>query len=323
MFDENKVAILIPLYNDAPNIARAIRSAVEQKVPDSTSVEVIVVDDCSTDNGPDIAENMAATLPNLKVIRQAQNAGPSAARNCAVQQTNAAWFTPLDSDDFMTSSRISDLLMEARTKDLDWVADNLLMSSEDTPEEVERVLWPDKPEGDVRLTTELFVNQSYATKIERSELGFIKPLIHRRCLGDTSRPYRDELRFGEDFELYTRLLMSGAKADLVDAKGYYLVRRKGSASHSQSGRDHQRLVRINREMLKYPGLTHMDRRAILGHLKYSERELAWWKMIEAVREKNPVKAFGAMMVSPTATLHVIGNLARQLGERANRRRSKA
>ena len=45
MLDENKIAIVIPLYNDAPNIERAIRSAVEQKVPDTIAVEVIVVDE--------------------------------------------------------------------------------------------------------------------------------------------------------------------------------------------------------------------------------------------------------------------------------------
>ena len=236
MLDENKIAIVIPLYNDAPNIERAIRSAVEQKVPDTVAVEVIVVDDCSSDEGPEIAKRMARTIPNLTFVQQAQNSGPSAARNCAIRQTDAAWFTPLDSDDFMLPTRIAGLLDEARARDLDWVADNLLMSSEDTPEEVERVLWPDKPEGAVRLTTELFVKQSYDVDIERSELGFIKPLINRRCLGDASRPYRDQLRFGEDFELYTRLLMSGAKADLVDPEGYYLVRRRGSASHSQSAR---------------------------------------------------------------------------------------
>ena len=319
MLDENKIAIVIPLYNDAPNIERAIRSAVEQKVPDTVAVEVIVVDDCSSDEGPEIAKRMARTIPNLTFVQQAQNSGPSAARNCAIRQTDAAWFTPLDSDDFMLPTRIAGLLDEARARDLDWVADNLLMSSEDTPEEVERVLWPDKPEGAVRLTTELFVKQSYDVDIERSELGLIKPLINRRCLGDASRPYRDQLRFGEDFELYTRLLMSGAKADLVDPEGYYLVRRRGSASHSQSGRDHQRLVEISREMLNYPSLTRTDRRALLGHLRYSERELAWWTMIEAVRERNPAKAIRALVISPLATLHVIGNLARQAGARVSSR----
>ena len=113
--------------------------------------------------------------------------------------------------------------------------------------------------------------------------------------------------------------MSGAKADLVDPEGYYLVRRKGSASHSQSGRDHQRLVKISREMLNYPSLTLTDRRALLGHLRYSERELAWWTMIEAVRERNPTKVIRALVISPSATLHVIGNLARQAIARVSSR----
>ncbi|CAN0505121.1 unnamed protein product, partial [Scytosiphon promiscuus] len=79
MLDENKIAIVIPLYNDAPNIERAIRSAVEQKVPDTVAVEVIVVDDCSSDEGPEIAKRMARTIPNLTFVQQSQNSGPSAA----------------------------------------------------------------------------------------------------------------------------------------------------------------------------------------------------------------------------------------------------
>ena len=161
MLDENKIAIVIPLYNDAPNIERAIRSAVEQKVPDTVAVEVIVVDDCSSDEGPEIAKRMARTIPNLTFVQQAQNSGPSAARNCAIRQTDAAWFTPLDSDDFMLPTRIAGLLDEARARDLDWVADNLLMSSEDTPEEVERVLWPDKPEKTRLLPEVNRLSQSY------------------------------------------------------------------------------------------------------------------------------------------------------------------
>ncbi|KCZ54399.1 hypothetical protein HY29_14165 [Hyphomonas beringensis] len=313
--DEKKVAIVIPLYNDAPNIERAIRSACEQKLPDGLSVEVIVVDDCSQDGGPDIVDSLTSEFSNLKFYRQSKNGGPSAARNRALKETDAAWFTPLDSDDFMEQSRIADLHAIAEEKQLDLVADNLLMSSEATPNQVERELWPDKPAGPIQLSASFFVNRSYDVDVERSELGFIKPLIHRAKLKDPSAPYVEDLRFGEDFELYTRMLLDGASAMLVDPAGYYLVRRSGSASHSQAGKDHQRLARICRQMLKRPDLSALERRAIRGHLDYSEKEWATWTLIEGARKRDMMACAKALFISPVAAGHVI----QLLGQKALKR----
>ena len=216
IYDEKKVAIVIPLFNDSGNIGRAIESAVAQQMPDGYTHKIIVVDDCSTDDSAAVAEQLCSHYPNLRVYRQQMNGGPSVARNRALSETDAAWFTPLDSDDLMRETRVAELLRVALERDLDMVADNLLMTSEDSPKETMRTLWPEKPEGPIDLTASYFIDHSYNMETERSELGFLKPLIHRRCLGGRVAPYRDDLRFGEDFELYTRLLLDGARAQLVD-----------------------------------------------------------------------------------------------------------
>ena len=57
-YDENKVAIIIPLYNDAANIARALESATAQVMPEGVTLEIFVVDDGSSDEGPEIAEDL-------------------------------------------------------------------------------------------------------------------------------------------------------------------------------------------------------------------------------------------------------------------------
>ncbi len=306
--DPHKIAIVIPLYNDAPNIERAIASALAQTLPAPYTREVFVVDDCSTDNGCDLAERMAETQPDLTIIRQSVNQGPSAARNAALALTDAGWFTPQDSDDFVEPDRLSKLLAIALDNELDWVADNLLISMQATPQQVERPLWPEKPDGPVVLTAPFFVRRSFDNETARSELGFLKPLFNRQALAGGPEPYRNDLRFGEDFELYTRLLLDGTKAWLVDPCGYYLVQRENSASHSQAGRDHRRLARISSDMSKLPGLPQDTRRALRDHADYSRKEAAMWSLIDGVRARNPRLALLAFGFSPGASLHVLREL---------------
>ena len=315
-FDTNKIAVIIPLYNDAQNIERATLSALSQNVPEGYSLEIHIVDDCSTDDGPDRARHLADTHEQVFFHQQAVNTGPSAARNLALAATDAAWFTPLDSDDLIEPQRISRLLDIALRENMDLVADNLLISMESTPKMAERPLWPDKPEGLVPLTASLFVERSFDVEIPRSELGYLKPLINRASTNLGARPYIDALRFGEDFELYTRMLLNGAKACLVDPLGYYLVCRQGSASHTQSGRDHERLARISRQMLKRPNITSAEKTALRRHAIYSEKEAAWWRMIGAVKQRSPGMMVSAFSFSPAASIHVIRNLGKEVIRRS-------
>ncbi|RAN35956.1 glycosyltransferase family 2 protein [Hyphomonas pacifica] len=315
-FDTNKIAIIVPLYNDAENIERAVLSAVSQDVPAGYSIEIHIVDDCSTDDGPAVARRLADAHDQVFFLQQDVNMGPSAARNLALEKTDAAWFTPLDSDDIIEPQRIARLLEIALREEMDLVADNLLISMESTPDKAERPLWPGKPEGVVALTASLFVERSFDVEIPRSELGYLKPLINRASTHLGARPYIDALRFGEDFELYTRILLNGAKACLVDPLGYYLVCREGSASHTQSGRDHERLACISRQMLKHPGITPGARSALRRHAIYSEKEAAWWRMIDAVKQRKLGLMLSAFAFSPAASLHVIGNLGKEVIRRS-------
>lgn len=85
-----RIATVIPAYNAAGTIAKAIASAQDQQRPPD---EIIVVDDGSTD---DTAAVAAAT--GVRVIRQA-NGGPASARNAGIDSTSAEWIAFLDADD--------------------------------------------------------------------------------------------------------------------------------------------------------------------------------------------------------------------------------
>ena len=86
--------VVVPLYNSSKTIVRAIESVLAQTYPPE---RVIVVDDCSTDDGPDLVRSMKATT--VEVIAMPANSGPSPARNQGVRQASTEWIAFLDADD--------------------------------------------------------------------------------------------------------------------------------------------------------------------------------------------------------------------------------
>jgi glycosyltransferase involved in cell wall biosynthesis len=88
-----KVSIVIPLYNKAPYVERALASIGAQSF---TDFEVIVVDDGSTDNGPAIVRGRSD--PRIRLLTQS-NAGPGPARNTGIAAAAGEFITFLDADD--------------------------------------------------------------------------------------------------------------------------------------------------------------------------------------------------------------------------------
>ena len=89
------VSVIVPLYNAAPYISEALASIVASAY---RPIEVVVVDDGSTDNSLTVAQAFAATHPEVRVLHQ-PNAGVSAARNHAIREAQGEWILPVDADD--------------------------------------------------------------------------------------------------------------------------------------------------------------------------------------------------------------------------------
>jgi glycosyltransferase involved in cell wall biosynthesis len=98
------VSIIIPLYNKGQYVARALNSILAQT---HQNFEIIVVDDGSTDNGPEIVNSYVDN--RLRLIRQA-NAGPGAARNRGIQSSQTPLLAFLDADDEWMPNFLSELV---------------------------------------------------------------------------------------------------------------------------------------------------------------------------------------------------------------------
>jgi hypothetical protein len=88
------VSVVIPVHNREATVERAISSALAQTLD---HIEIIVVDDASTDGTADVVDRMAD--PRIRRIRHESNLAASAARNTGVDAANGAYVAFLDSDD--------------------------------------------------------------------------------------------------------------------------------------------------------------------------------------------------------------------------------
>lgn len=98
--DTPVVSVIIPCFNGSEVLARSIESALAQDWP---GVEVIVVDDGSTDDSASIAESYG---DRVRCIRQA-NGGPAAARNAGIRGARGVFFQFLDADDHIAPDKLS------------------------------------------------------------------------------------------------------------------------------------------------------------------------------------------------------------------------
>jgi len=89
------VSVIVPAYNAAATIARTLSSVVAQTY---TNIEIIVVDDGSTDDTRHIAQTFAAHCGSMRVIGQA-NGGVAAARNRGLAEAKGKYVAPIDADD--------------------------------------------------------------------------------------------------------------------------------------------------------------------------------------------------------------------------------
>jgi teichuronic acid biosynthesis glycosyltransferase TuaG len=98
------VSIITPLFNAEPFIAETIQSVQEQTF---SAWEMLVVDDCSTDNGREIVEQIAANDSRIRLItRETNSGGPAAPRNIGLGLAQGRYIAFLDADDLWHSDKL-------------------------------------------------------------------------------------------------------------------------------------------------------------------------------------------------------------------------
>lgn len=212
------VSVLIPAYNVADYLDKSVGSALAQDV----EVEVLIVDDCSTDDGATAAAiRRLEADPRVRGFRLPANGGPSAARNRALDEARGDWIAFLDADDWFGPGRLSYLLDVARAAGADAVSDDVLLIKDGAARPwttiYEATGWTQAEEGRLISAAE-FCRQDW----------IIQPMFRAAWLRE------HPLRFhtvrncaGEDFEFYMNAMLLGLRWATAREAGYFYRSRPG------------------------------------------------------------------------------------------------
>jgi glycosyltransferase involved in cell wall biosynthesis len=188
------VSVVIPVFNGERFIGRTLDSVLSQTYQ---PVEVVVVDDGSTDQTPHIVEAAAARDDRIRSVR-IQNSGVGAARNCGIRQARGELIAPLDADDLWHPQKLA-LQVEVMRNSSAKVG--LVYCWSLDIDENDRIIPPIRK----KCMTEGYVVEELASKNNFLENGSV-PLIRRSCLDavggyDSCRTYTGS----EDWKLYFAL----------------------------------------------------------------------------------------------------------------------
>jgi glycosyltransferase involved in cell wall biosynthesis len=166
------VSVIIPAYNEAATVERTISSVLNQTYSD---LEVLVVDDGSTDETAALVRRMADLDHRIKLLQKA-NGGLVSARNCGIAHAQGEFIAPLDADDLWHPEKIRKQLKVLWSR-ADQVG--LVYCWTRAIDEQDRVLFD--------VTPCALRDHVYAALIIRNFLSSGAPLVRRRCVEEVGR----------------------------------------------------------------------------------------------------------------------------------------
>lgn len=209
------VSIIIPCYNGADVVEEAVKSALSQDYP---NIEVIVVDDGSTDGSGRVLELFGS---RIRVIHQ-ENRGACAARNAGLMQALGQRIQFLDHDDLLYPTKVSHMLSASAR------ADKLTIPVCDGLYELDR----QNAEGTCKvLRVEPRAGEDMLSFCLRSPLQTPSPLHHTELLRNIGG-FDETLPCSQERDLHLRLACAGAKLLRIPNVLYSARQRKGSLSAS-------------------------------------------------------------------------------------------
>lgn len=277
------VSIIIPAWNAAASIPRAIDSALNQT---GVTIEVVAVDDASTDETSDVIATFDD--PRVRAARLTVNGGPAAARNAALAIARGRWIAVLDADDSLLADRLATLITAAEANQLDIIADNLWVERIINGVAARSLLVPETLDG--RLTHLGLADYLLGNRLFSGQLGYgyMKPLFRRSFLVQHDMHYDETLRIGEDFLLVTEALALGARCARHASVGYVYAARAGSISHRLSLANATAMIAADRRFLARfrDRLDAAELRAAEAHLRSLKEGAAFVAMVDAIKQRR-------------------------------------
>jgi len=167
-----KTSVIIPMYNTANYIEECLNSVLQQSQKD---IEIIIVDDGSTDNGLEIVTQYVNYYSNIRVISQS-NQKPGAARNHGLQEAMGEYIYFLDSDDYINTITFELCYNKCKAANLDFILfDSRIINSEGNNQDFDMGRY-DRSQLDIDLNI-IYSGKEYWEKFYHKKGIFFSPCL--------------------------------------------------------------------------------------------------------------------------------------------------
>lgn len=208
---EKLVSVITPLYNNRAFLEDCINSVLNQEYQ---NWEMLIVDDCSSDDSYSLAQSLSAQDARIKVFQMAENSGSGLARNKAIQEAKGEYIAFLDSDDIWHPEKLK-IQIDAMNRQQAVLSHTGFGYLTEDGEILEKEL---------RVNTSLL---TYRNLLKRTEIGCLTAVYNAKVLG---KIYMPDLRRKQDYALWLKILRAGHHSLPVPQKLAYYRQVKGSAT---------------------------------------------------------------------------------------------
>jgi len=233
-----KVTVGIPVYNSVAMLARCINSATSQTMK---NIEIIVVDDGSTDRGATVAEAMALDDRRIKVVGLPRRRGKAHAMNVVAGLARGEWLAVLDAEDAYLPDRLERLVFEAEMRNVDMVADNLLYIDFAIGRISRTAFDTTGPSRVLAMPDFARSTNAYAG----FDFGVLKPIVRRRFIERSGISYYEQTRVAETFYYMLEFFAAGGRALLLSAPLYKWTLPDAHCPTGFRQRDFREILRAN------------------------------------------------------------------------------
>lgn len=214
MYVQNLVSIITPNYNCGRFIAQTIESVLAQTY---TNWEMLIVDDCSTDNSVQIALSYAEKDSRIKVVQNEKNCGAAISRNKAIELAQGEFVAFLDSDDLWLPDKLEKQIAFMRQNNCDF-----------SFTEYEHI---DEENNSLHQIANVTKHLKYRKMMMHCWPGCLTVMYNQNVVG---KVYADNIKKNNDHALFLRVLKNCHNAmGMKELLAKYRIR-KGSISSKKS-----------------------------------------------------------------------------------------
>lgn len=215
----NKISVIVPCYNVAGYLERCVDSIVNQTYRE---LEIILVDDGSSDTTGELCDRLAMTDSRIKVVHK-ENGGLSDARNAGIDVARGDFYAFVDGDDYLEADAYEAMILEMKDSNVSLVSAGIIVEDIEGNKRINM-----SEEYLVLSKEEAFINL----------LGPVRTIAQSSCNKLFRKHLFQELRYkkgiiNEDTELLPKILDQCSRVVLLNKPVYHYVRRKGSITESE------------------------------------------------------------------------------------------